>query len=545
MRYLLLIKVCFVGICLACVAKPDVTMNRLFANNMVLQHGMPVPVWGTAAAGEVVTVQFGGQTKSSTATSAGTWKITLDSLSISNIPGQMVVRGTNTITVSNILVGDVWLCSGQSNMQFGLSSFGYNAATEAVGMTSVRLLTLTTSSTWSECSPSTAGGFSATAFFYAKYLYDSLKIPLGLMVAAIGATYVEQWMSPQSVTADGDPTLLSFHTGSGDTTGPIDPRNAAGLYRMYIALVVPFAIKGVAWYQGEWNTIVNTYSHPEKYQIRFEELIKGWRKEWPQGNFPFYYVQLPNYYSTSMKWPQIREAQRLALKDVPKTGMAITIDIGDSASYHPTDKRDVGFRLALVALEKTYGHTKLVGSGPLFRSFSIIKDTAHVTFDYIGSGLVAKNGVLGGFETASKDTDFTPATAVLRGNEVIVYNPGSKVVNVRYAWVCNPHPTLFNKENLPASPFRTYASDLVGVNVPMPVSGATLNRIASGNVDIRVFDMQGRCVRIVAGKTQKPYMNSIIWDGKDECGRMVPDGCYLVRFQSRNFLQTRVLERLH
>jgi sialate O-acetylesterase len=506
-----------------------VTPNRLFTNNMVLQHGAAIPVWGAAAAGETVTVQIGGQTKSTTAAADGSWKVTLDSLPVTAAPLQMTIKGSNALTLTNVLVGDVWLCSGQSNMQFGLLDFGYNPSVEAAGMTPVRLLTLTSKNGWSECSPSTAGGFSAVAFFFGKNLYDSLKIPIGLAVAAVGATCVEQWMTPKSVAADPDPTLASFRCSycGGDTTGPVDPKNVSALYRMYIAPTVPFAIKGIAWYQGEWNTFVNNgVNHPEKFLTRFEELVTGWRSEWNRGDLPFYYVQLPNYFSTSMNWPLIREDQRLALKDLKKTGMAITIDIGDSATVHPTNKRDVGYRLALVALEKSYGHTKLVGSGPLFRNFYIVKDTAHLMFDYAGSGLVAKNSQLGGFEVASKDSDFTAATAVLRGNEVVVYKPGGKVANVRYAWASNPKPTLYNKENLPASPFRTYASDVVGVEGgTRPSSSHLCSPEKSGCGDaMKVFDLRGRFVASVnsSGKTPDEVRR----------GTNLPRGVYLIMSMS-------------
>ncbi len=494
--------VCGISMLLAYSAFSNVTLNRLFASNMVVQHGMPVPVWGTASAGESVSVQFDGQTKTVVTPSNGSWKVILDSMSIDTIAQQIVVKGANTITLGNVLIGDVWYCTGQSNMQFNLSAFGYNATTEAVGMSNVRLLTQTdTNGTWNVCSASTAGGFSATAFFFGKYLYDSVKVPLGLICSGVGATFIWQWMSPQSVTADGDPALASASCPScgGDTTGGINGKVTSGLYLRYIATAIPLAVKGIIWYQGEWDANDNNWC--KSYLKHLQELVSGWRTAWNIGNVPFYYVQLPGYAANSGNWPLVRESERLGLKSISNTGMAITIDIGDSASFHPTDKRDVGYRVALVALEKSYGHQNMVGSGPLFKSFYVSQDTAHLAFDYIGTGLVSKNGSLNGFEIAPKDSDFTAASAIIRGNEVLAFKAGSKVTNVRYAWVPYPSPAvrLFNQQNLPASPFRTYASDVVAISeVPNgrpAASGVAFRKISS----LKIFDVEGRCLLVACG----------------------------------------------
>jgi sialate O-acetylesterase len=513
----------------------NVTMNRLFASNMVLQHGMPVPVWGTANAGENVSVQFNGQTKSVAAGTNGAWRITLDSMAINTTAQQMTIRGANTVTLTNVLIGDVWYCTGQSNMEFNLSAFGYNPSVEAVGLTSVRLLTLTNTSTWSECSPSTAGGFSAVAFFYGKYLHDSLNIPLGLICSGVGATFIWQWMSPASVTADGDPALASANCPScgGDTTGGINGKVTSGLFRRYIEPTIPLAIRGSIWYQGEWDA--NDGNWNKTYLKHLQELIAGWRSAWNIGNFPFYYVQLPNFHATSGNWPLVRESERLALKSIANSGMAIAIDIGDSTNIHPPNKRDVGFRLALVALEKTYGHSTLVGSGPLFKNFYVRNDTAHLSFDYTGTGLVAKNGALTGFEIAPTDSNFVAGSAIIRGNEVLAFKAGSKVVNVRYAWAPYPSPTvrLYNQQNLPASPFRTYASDLVATVEPpvvfqQPTPSVTMAKIVS----IRMFDLAGRCVSTIHGDDLKKIpagnitMNSLARFGK------FTKGVYIIKMQS-------------
>jgi sialate O-acetylesterase len=427
-------------------AWPNVTMNKIFNSNMVLQHGMPVPVWGTASSGENVSVQFNGQTKSVVASVNGSWNITLDSMGISNAPLQMIVKGVNSITLTNILVGEVWLCSGQSNMGNSMDFFKCDTNL-AAGLNSVRINNYSGGKTWTECSPNTIGSFSATAFFYGKTLYDSLKIPIGLIESAYGGTIIELWLSFQSILDDPDI----------DTSMVVQGTFKAGyFYKSLIAPLMPFAIRGAIWYQGESSAALKYW--PEKYNYRFEQLISGWRAAWGQGDFPFYYAQLPNFKSGD-DWPTIREAQRLTGRDLKNTGMAVTIDIGDSANIHPADKVDAGLRLGLVALSKTYGHTIPASPGPLVKRMYLRGDTAHLTFDFAGSGLMAKNGSLNGFEITSDNISYVPATAAVQGNEIVVYKPGSKVVNARYAWASNPLVSLFNREGLPASPFRTYFAD--------------------------------------------------------------------------------------
>lgn len=530
---------CGILLMLTAVVFPNVTMNRLFASNMVLQHGMPAPVWGTASAGENISVQFNGQTKTAVAVSSGAWKVTLDSMSIDTTARQMVVKGANTVTLSNILIGDVWYCTGQSNMQFNLSAFGYNPSVEAVGLTSVRLFTQTdTNGTWSECSPSSAGGFSAAAFFYGKYLYDSVNIPLGIICSGIGATFIWQWMSPQSVTSDGDPALAAANCNScgGSTVNGVNGQSTSGLYLQFIAAAIPLAIRGTVWYQGEWDASDGTWNRT--YLKHLQELIAGWRSAWNIGNFPFYYVQLPDFAATSGNWPLVREDERLALKSIANSGMAIAIDLGDSSDHtniHPHDKRDVGFRLALVALEKSYGHSTLVSSGPLFKNFYVSQDTAHLSFDYTGTGLVAKSGALSGFEIAPKDSDFVAGSAIIRGNEVLAFKAGSKVVNVRYAWAPWPSPgaSLYNKENLPASPFRTYTSDIVSVADapparPAPVSDVTVARISS----VKIFDLAGHCLTTNFGDSHRTFStNGISVNSLADYGRF-PKGVYIVQMRS-------------
>lgn len=462
---------------LAAAAWPKVAPNGLFTSEMVLQHGMALPVWGTAAAGEKITVRISGQAKTAVADANGAWKVKLDSLAVGG-PLAMSIEGVDTVALTNVMVGEVWLCSGQSNMTIGLGSCGYDAKIEAAGRPDLRLFSrksdIPGSGPWKACSPASAQGFPATAFFYGRYLQDSLQMPVGIIVGAVGATLVEQWMSTRSVLDDPDLDTSDVFAGGSDG-GFADGKKAGGLYRNVIEPLVPFAIRGMAWYQGEWNT--NRGAHPEKYQGRFKELIDGWRTAWGQGSVPFQFVQLPNFKSTDA-WPEIREAQRLTRRNVPGTAMAIAIDLGgvagfpDSTELHPKNKKDVGYRLALLALADTYKRPIAAPSGPLFKSMSVRNDTARLVFDYAGSGLMAKDGMLKGFEiAASNDTNFTAASYEVAGKDILVYKPGSKIARVRYAWASAPIASLYNKEGLPASPFQTYASDVTGLafrgKVPM------------------------------------------------------------------------------
>jgi len=450
-------------------AWPNVLIDKIFNSNMVLQHGALVPVWGTASSGESVSVQFNGQVKSVVASVNGSWNITLDSMGISNAPLQMIVKGANSITLTNILVGEVWLCSGQSNMGNSMDFFKCDTNL-AAGLNSVRINNYSGGKSWAECSPNTIGSFSATAFCYGKTLYDSLKIPIGLIESAYGGTIIELWLSFQSILDDPDI----------DTSMVVQGTFKAGcFYKSLIAPLMPFAIRGAIWYQGESSAALKYW--PEKYNYRFEQLISGWRAAWGQGDFPFYYAQLPNFKSGD-DWPTIREAQRLTGRDIKNTGMAVTIDIGDSANIHPADKVDAGLRLGLVALAKTYGHAIPASSGPLVKKMYLRGDTAHVTFDFAGSGLIAKNGSLNGFEITSDNISYVPGTAALQGSEIIVYKPGSKVVNARYAWASNPPVSLFNREGLPASPFRTYFAD-----TSMPQIADAIGA-DSGTVTIRFWE---------------------------------------------------------
>lgn len=518
---ILFVTICFLTVPVAVFS--TVAPNRMFASNMVIQHGIKVPVWGTAASGEAITVSVNSQIKSATASNAGAWTVTLDSLSIGG-PFTIQIQGSNLVTLSNVMVGDVWVCSGQSNMSNNFNDFGINTQV-ASGYSSIRIMNFIAGTAWSESSPSTVGPFSPTAFFYGKSLYDSLHIPIGLIESAWGCTRVESWMTPQNIADNPD-----LDTATYVETCSLGFR-VAELYKKYIAPIIPFPIRGVIWYQGESNT--SAVNAPGRYFDRFTGMIQGWRNQWGIGDFPFYLVQLANFNAGSGDdWPTVRDAQRRTLDKVPNTGMAVTIDIGMSNNIHPVDKQDVGYRLALNALCLNYGHSSLVRSGPLFKGITVSNDTACISFNFANSGLVAKNGTLLAFEVSATVTNanFVSATAWISGKNVLVCKKGTVPRMVRYAWANDPPATLFNVEGLPASPFLS-PDVLVAIANKDGGKVRTESSALRQEAALAVYDLAGRCVAVLPKGTISA----------DRVGKMLhlPKGIYFVRTQSLPALEVR------
>jgi len=487
--------------------------NAIFGDRMVLQRGMAVPVWGTAAAGEKVTVRFAGQEKAALADANGTWQVRLDPLAVGDA-GRMTVAGeAKTVTFSDVLVGEVWLCAGQSNMAMTVG----RAAEAKAEVAAAKLPRIRQSGRkgWVVCSPETAGGFSATAFYFARDLHASLDVPVGLIVRAVGGTRIEQWTARPWLTklAYGrtllaklsDPNVQAWlprpRGGRGQAPrpprpkGPMPPEVAAldpghvpsSMYDRFLAGLAPFAIRGVIWYQGERNAKAGD---PRAYAELLPNLIANWRSDWRRADLPFGYVQLPNLgpdagrvaHAPQDAWPVVREAALRALR-VPGTGMAVTIDVG--GDLHPKNKQAVGRRLALWARQAVYGE-KIVHSGPIFQSMQVDGGKAVLRFAHVGGGLVAKGGTLGGFVLAGADRKFVPARAVLgpaagpgqAGKTVIVSSERvPEPVAVRYAWADNPVYSLLNDAGLPASPFRTDDWPLATVRQSQrPGAGPARNR---------------------------------------------------------------------
>lgn len=424
-------------------ALSEVRLPAIISDHMVLQQGKAAPIWGWADPGEEVSVSIAGRTKTTHADSSGNWSIKLKSLRPGG-PHQLLVKGKNEILINDVLVGEVWLGSGQSNMAQPAQEARDFATTKAdseqprIRMFKVEsggatnILSDCTGS-WKVCSPETIGRFSAVLYFFGRQLHDTLKVPMGLINSSVGGTTVESWIPPEAQNATpGD--------GRGD------------LFNGKIAPLIPYSIAGAIWYQGEANA--RTVESARVYHERFPLLIQHWRKHWGE-TFPFAWVQLPNYKERAEGWCLVREGQLKTL-NLPKTGMAITVDIGQSGNIHPKNKQETARRLSLWALRTVYGKKVPSISGPLPTSQKFRSDQVVLSFNHTDGGLIAKDGDLKGFLIAGSDHQWLPAQAKLKGKQVIVSNPAVKnPVAVRYAWQDDPDCNLYNGAGLPASPFRT------------------------------------------------------------------------------------------
>jgi sialate O-acetylesterase len=501
---------------LAITARAGVTLPTLLADHMVVQRGLPVHVWGMATPAEAVSVSFRGETRSATADDLGRWSLYLAPGEAGG-PFQMTVKGLNTITLNDVLVGDVWVASGQSNMELPLTR-ATNAQAEiaAAQYPKIRILRVERRSSdyplenaeakpWAACTPETAADSSAVAYFFARNIQQKTGVPIGLLESFWGGTAAESWTSLRALSADAslmpvfavrnraveDQATNLFRqqkeeiefqqaVAQAQAEGKPAPMRRwhpdfkgwapSALFNAMISPLTPFAIRGVIWYQGESNA----GDRSALYAHLFQTMIQDWRRAWGQGDFPFLFVQLPNWTTApDGMWPELREAQRqtLALRN---TAMAITIDVGDPADLHPPDKQDVGLRLALAARAIVYGE-KIEYYGPMNRQVTQEDHALRVWFDHAAGGLVAKPAVakpadpktppapvpetktseLTGFEVAGSDRKFSPADAKIDGSTVIVSSAAVPApVFVRYAWAANPECNLYNRDGLPASPFR-------------------------------------------------------------------------------------------
>ncbi len=498
----------------------DVTLPNIFNDNMVLQRDMPVPVWGWADKGEEVSVTFGSQAKRTVADQDGKWMVKLDAMKANKNPVEMTVKGKNTVSCKNVLVGEVWLCSGQSNMERSVArSLNRKEEVAKASYPEIRYLGVNqkssdyelsdvTCSDWKICSPKVVERFSGVAYFFGRTLYKKLDVPVGLIHSSWGGSPIERWLCPQGIRmvpelnqlrekVDGwDVTFgkgrqafaaylaemknwnqkaekaldakQNIPTPPEDPRVDVDQRAPLKYYNAMIYPLIPFAIRGVIWYQGESNG-----NDGMAYFHKMNALVKGWRKVWGQGDFPFIFVQIANY-KADKKVPGagdgyagLRDAQKQSL-EIPNTGMVVTIDIGETRDIHPKNKQDVGKRLARWALADTYG-VSIVPSGPLYKSHKIEGNKIRIFFDYVGGGLMVgeknglapvkeiPNGKLKRFAIAGKDRKFYWAEAVIDGDTVVVSSDKvSAPVAVRYAYSANPLGcNLYNKAGLPASPFRT------------------------------------------------------------------------------------------
>jgi sialate O-acetylesterase len=444
-------------------AQADVKLPQLFSDHMVVQRDMAVPVWGWAAPGEGVSVQLAGQEMKTAADDQGKWMVKLTALSAGG-PHELVVTGNNTLKITDVYAGEVWICSGQSNMQWTVSQSA-NPVEEATAakFPQLRMFSVERTATdqaqqdcrgsWQVCSPQTTGNFSAVGYYFGRYLHQKLEVPLGMINSSWGGTVCEAWTSHAALAADPPFEAILGRAAVAEARHQEGPNFASRLYKGMIMPLVPYAIRGAIWYQGESNV-----PRAAQYRRLFPTMIQDWRRTWGQGDFAFLFVQLApfRYSGQDMKnCAELWEAQAKTL-ELPNTGMAVTVDIGDVRDIHPKNKQDVGKRLALWALAKTYGK-EVCPSGPLYKSMQIEGDAIRLTFDYTGSGLASRDGQpLTDFTIAGEDQQFLPATATIDGNQVVVRSAAvAKPVAVRFAWYDAAQPNLANREGLPASPFRT------------------------------------------------------------------------------------------
>jgi len=480
----------------------EVTLPALISDNMVLQRGTRANVWGKADPGESVTVRLGPDSAQTMAGTDGNWGVKLNALP-SGGPYDLTVSGKNTITVHNVAVGEVWVCAGESNMEYKVVA-ARDAQKEMAdaAMPMVRVFVVKHDAqeepqgdcegAWVVCDPDSVKDFPAVAYFFARELNLEMRVPFGLIESAWGTSRVEAW-TPRA-TLEKDPALhgvldrydqavadypealtdyqgkvaamgvaLAARGASGgpvaEPVRPLEPggaREPAALFNGMIAPLARYTIRGVLWYQGESDT-----GDPELYGKLFPAMIEGWRTVWNEGEFPFFYVQLSGFLGRhaqpeASNWAELREAQRQAL-NTPKTGMAVTVDTGVEHDMHPPDKQDVGHRLALIAESEVYGKEGVTTSGPVYAGMAVADGKAAISFTHTDGRLVGRNGAaLKGFQIAGADGNFVWADAKIDGDRVIVQSKDVPApAAVRYAWADFPDCDLFNKDGLPAGPFRT------------------------------------------------------------------------------------------
>lgn len=487
-----------IGIALSSI-RADVTLAPLFQDNAVLQQGKPVPVWGGATPGEKVTVTFGSQKKETTTGQDGRWRVNLDPLPASTTPAELQVNGANELRVKNILVGEVWICSGQSNMEFRVENV--NDAEKEIATANHPLIRLfraehttsgrpaqTVPGAWTVCSPETVKDYTAAGYFFARNISEKLGVPVGLVHTSWGGTPIEAWLSNAALKSHPAfqtvfdrwekykatyPAKLKQYEadlaewqklasaakaqGQPEPKAPTKPEGQSkravpsGLFNGMVNPLLPYAARGILWYQGE----ANARRFPE-YSALFAALITHWRKEFSDETLPFYFVQLANFNrkgdASKVQWAYQREAQASALK-LPNTGMAVAIDIGDPGDIHPKNKQEVGRRLALIALALTYEKGGEY-AGPIFQFAQPDGAAMKATFSHADGLKLLENA--GGFEVAGNDQVFHVATARVEGSNVLASSPAVKSpVAIRYAWQNNPTVSLYNVAGLPAAPFRS------------------------------------------------------------------------------------------
>jgi len=466
-------------------ARAELKLPAIFGDNMVLQQQQAVPVWGWTTPGATVTVRFAGQSKSACADAGGKWCLKLGKLKASFTPQTLVIESGETKSFTNILVGEVWLASGQSNMEKPIGkqpgqkpTFNAEAELAAANFPSLRLFKVdkVLSATpladlqkfngWQSCDSNALNSvsFSAAAYFFGREIFTNLNVPVGLIESSWGGTRIEPWTPP--VGFEKVPTLAELaHAKTG--TNKLSNTHPMAIYNAMIAPIAGFALRGALWYQGESNLMgTNTDNRYKEYSDMMAALVGGWREVWGEGDFPFYFVQIApfKYYGGAARrvnspamLPEFWTLQSQAARRIKHTGMVVTTDLVNNLDdIHPRDKASVGHRLALLALDETY-EKEVESAGPAFEKMKIAGHTAVLTFEHAHGGLISKDGQpLTWFTIAGADGKFVPAAAKIVGKTVEVSAVGmDKPVAVRFAWDETAQPNLFNQAGLPAEPFST------------------------------------------------------------------------------------------
>ncbi len=443
-----------------------IRLPNIFSNDMVLQRNTEVKIWGWGSPGEKVTINTGWLKDAVTAVTSkeGKWIAKIKTADAGG-PYSITVTGENEIKFDNVLLGEVWICSGQSNMEYTIKMFGgweknFKEDKEDFIKKKYQMIRFmqiekaaspslldTCKAKWIMPAPESTEEFSATAFFFGRELFNKLNVPIGLISTNWGGTPAEAWTDIEYLKNDKDLNYYLSLTPNWDSGKP------AYLYNAMINPLLDFTIKGAIWYQGEANV-----DNSNLYNKLFTTMIKCWRDKWQIGEFPFYFVQIApyNYGDAENSSAFLREAQLKTLSTARNTGMAVTMDIGNPNDIHPTNKQDVGKRLALWAFAKTYNISVPAFSGPLYKSYKVEGNKIRIFFDYAESGLVFKGNTPNGFTIAGKDMQFKKADAVIEKNTIVVSSSEvSKPAAVRFAFTNTDESGLFNGEGLPASSFRT------------------------------------------------------------------------------------------
>ena len=502
------------GTASALTASAAVKVNPLFTDSMVLQQNLECPVWGTATPGEKISVSLSPSAPvkgdvaaiSATADEKGNWMVKLPKRAASSDPSTLTIKGENTITLKDVLIGEVWICSGQSNMEWPLNR-AHNPAESVAAANNPMLRLFTVQRTtafepqttvvgkWAACTPQTAGGFSAVAYYFGRDLQAALKVPVGLIHTSWGGTPAQAWTSQEALKKHSElkgyvvnynvPEMMKKYQSdsakyldmlaayipkakdaleksgtllplpAAPTMPVAGPGQASTLFNAMLAPLVPYGIAGAIWYQGESNA-----GQAYQYRTLFTAMIQDWRDQWGQGDFPFMLVQLAPFMKivtepTESNWAELRESQWYATKILKKVGMAVITDVGEEFDIHPTKKEPVGARLAIAARNIAYGE-KIAPAGPEFKDVKFTEGQAIISFGNVGKGLVKKGEELTGFTLAGEDKKFVNATAKIVGDTVVVTAEGIKEPKiVRFGWANFPVVNLWNEAGLPATPFRS------------------------------------------------------------------------------------------